>query len=236
MARNAGTVIENNLSRGLITEATGMNFPDNAVTEADNIVFERIGRVRRRLGLDIESSAVTHGYDDEEGIIKEFLWHAVGSQGGVTFLVVQIGSEVHFYEMTTSDTLSTNLRPVFIDLWDFAVPGATDLHLKPVSYASGGGYLILAHPGCDPVMIRWNKDTDYFESARLKIMVRDTWGVDDGLAPTEEPTTLTPQHHYNLKNQSWNRNVRVGSVSNELSGETTPGKNGYIPLTWEQIG
>lgn len=235
MARNAGTVINNNLSRGLITEATGLNFPDNATTESENVVYDRKGSVRRRLGIDIESSATTHGYDEEDGVVKEFIWHAVGSVGGVTFLAVQIGSEVHFYELTVSESLSTGIRPVFIDLMDYAIPGATNIHLQPVSFASGGGYLIIAHPGCDPVMVRWNKDTDYFERARIQIMIRDTWGVDDGLAPTEEPVTLSPEHHYNLKNQSWHKNVRVGSVNNELSGETPPSSNGFVPLTWQQI-
>lgn len=236
MARNAGTVIENNLSRGLITEATGLNFPENAVTESDNVVFERIGRVRRRLGIDIESNAVTHGYNEEDGIVKEYIWKAVGDVGAIVYLVVQIGSEIHFYELSASDTLSTGIRPVHIDLKDYAVPGAQDIHLVPASITSGGGYLIVAHPLCDPVIIRWQKEDDRFESARIRILIRDTLGVEDDLEPTEEPVTLSPEHHYNLKNQSWHKKVRAGTANNELSGEDYNPANTSAGLDWTPIG
>src|SRR5690606_4166717 len=99
MARNVGSVIGNNLSKGLITEATGMNFPENAVTDAENVVFNPSGSVERRKGFDVEGSAVASSYGSEDGIIKEFLWRSVAKTGGYTFLVMQTGANIHFYEV-----------------------------------------------------------------------------------------------------------------------------------------
>jgi hypothetical protein len=49
-----GTTTENNFTKGLITEATGLNFPENAATSTDNCQYTLIGDVTRRLGIDRE--------------------------------------------------------------------------------------------------------------------------------------------------------------------------------------
>ena len=54
MPLNVAAQLENNFTRGLITEATGLNFPENACTETYNCVFHENARVERRLGFDYE--------------------------------------------------------------------------------------------------------------------------------------------------------------------------------------
>lgn len=236
MPRNVGAVIGNNLSRGLITEATGMNFPENAVTDAENVVFNPTGSVERRKGFDIEGAAVAETYDSEDGVIKEFLWRSVAKTGGYSFLVMQRGDAIHFYEVTQHNSLSQNIRLEAIFLNDYKAPGASDIHLEPVSFASGAGYLFIAHPKCDPIMVQYNSDTDQFEQARVEIMIRDFEGVQDNLGIVENPVTLTDAHHYNLMNQGWNKEVRVGNVSNEIGsgGPIYPDNSGYDPI-WRPV-
>ena len=65
MPRQAATSAENNFSKGLITETTALNFPENAATETFDCVFTNIGAVYRRAGFDFEDgyqlNSVTKG-------------------------------------------------------------------------------------------------------------------------------------------------------------------------------
>ena len=58
MPRSAAVSIENNFSKGLITEATAMNYPENSVADTDNSVFLKNGKVIRRYGIDFEDDFV----------------------------------------------------------------------------------------------------------------------------------------------------------------------------------
>lgn len=236
MARNVGAVIGNNLSRGLITEATGLNFPENAVTDAENVVFNPIGSVERRKGFDVEGSAVAQQFNSTDGVVKEFLWKSVAKTGGYSFLVMQRGNEVHFYEVTQNASLSQNVRLEAVLLEEYKAPGASNIHLEPASFASGAGYLFIAHPKCDPVMIQYDSSEDRFEQARVDIMIRDFEGVPDNLGIVENPTNLSDAHHYNLMNQGWNKQVRVGTVSNEIGsgGPIYPDNSGHDPI-WRPV-
>lgn len=229
MARNLATIIENNLSRGLITEATGLNFPDNAATDALNVKFDRKGSVIRRKGIDLEGSAETQAYDTSDGVIQEFLWQSVSNVGGIVFLVLQIGTQIHFYELTQSETLSTSLAPVSVDLTQYLVPNASRPHMVPCTFASGAGYLFIAHPMAYPVLVEYDSDNEDFSVDYLRIEIRDTWGVDDGLDPETNPENLTDEHLYNLKNQGWYREVRVGANSEENEQNYQGG--GFIPVS-----
>lgn len=236
MARTAGSVIENQWTRGLITEATGLNFPEHAATDADNVRFNPKGSVSRRMGIDIESNAKTVAPAITDGVIKEYVWKAVAKNGGYTFLVMQKGSVVHFFELEDSSSLSAGIHNTFLDLEGFKAPGAGDIRKVPCSFDAGFGYLFIAHPHCTPVLIRWNDDTKEFEYAGIPIQIRDFEGVDDGLGITENPSTLTDEHHYNLKNQGWDQQVRVGNVTNEVgeggSNSPIPPSN---PLEWNSF-
>lgn len=235
MPRNTGTVISNNLSRGFITEATGLNFPENATTESLNVVYDDIGSVRRRLGIDVEGGATTLAYKDSDGLVKEFVWQAVARSGGFTFLVLQTGSVVHFYELTQSEALSSGILPVSIDLDAYKAPGAGELRMTPCSFAAGAGYLFIAHPLCDPVIVRWVEDEGHFEAARISLRIRDFEGVEDSEGLLTNPVNLTDSHHYNLRNQGWNQEVRVGTVSNEV-GTGGPLSNWTYPdLQWSIV-
>ena len=235
MARSVGTVLQNNLSRGLITEATGLNFPDNAVAETWNTVFEKIGRVTRRRGIDIESDAQALQYEDSDGVINEFLWQSVALNGGFTFLVLQVGWNVHFFELSLTAALSAGIQPDSIDLRSYKAPGAGAIENTPASFSAGAGYLFVAHPLCDPVLVRFNDQDNVFEVAPIKVLQRDFEGVPDGLGPNTNPSSLTSAHHYNLKNQGWFKNVRIGTVNNEIGSQGTGEAPTDYPLDWSEL-
>jgi hypothetical protein len=234
MAREGTTLIENTFTKGLITEATGMNFPEHAAIEADNVRFNSKGNVTRRLGIDLEPDFEYSAYDNQVGVIREFVWQAVGNSGGSTFFVLQKGEEVTFYGLGGL-SLSADLLAATLDLTDYTAAGAGALRNIPASFASGSGYLFIAHPFCDPIIVRYNNTSETFEAARVTIRIRDFEGVEDGLAVNENPATLSTLHHYNLKNQGWDQTVRVGSVTNDIGAGGGLSPSPTITLTWSAL-
>ncbi len=61
MARAAQDKPYNTFINGLITEATGLTFPENALKDVDNCDIELRGSVRRRLGITQEAGGVVIG-------------------------------------------------------------------------------------------------------------------------------------------------------------------------------
>lgn len=205
MARNIATVIENNFSRGLITEATGLNFPENAATDADNAVFEQIGQVRRRLGIDFEADAQFKGILDldTDGAIVEYVWRAVSRTGDFVIVVVQTGSIISFYALQGDQSLSAGIKAFEIDLTtESGIPAAV-LRDIPCSFASGGGRLFIVNSKVNPIVVEYNEDTDSITVTHVIVRIRDFEGLEDGLEIDEQPVTLSDAHWYNLKNQGW---------------------------------
>jgi hypothetical protein len=238
MARQSGVIVENNWVRGVITEATGLNFPEHAATDADNVRFDPKGSVSRRRGIDLEGEAETISPAVSDGVIKEFVWNAVAQTGGYTFLVLQKGSIVHLFELEDGDNLSGSLSPTSIDLDDYKAGGAPAINNIPCSFTSGEGYLFIAHPYCEPLIVRWNALEEAFEAAEVTIRVRDFNGLDDTLNVTDNPTSLSTNHHYNLRNQGWDQMVRVGNVTNEAGtgGSLSPNSGtGSHNLQWDEL-
>src|SRR6266404_5920195 len=83
--------VENNFTKGLITEFTGLNFPENAATDADNSAFSIIGDVTRRLGIDFETGYSTTSLSKTNHAINSYKWNNVGGDGSTQIIVTQVG-------------------------------------------------------------------------------------------------------------------------------------------------
>src|SRR6185369_5168519 len=116
MPRQAGVGLDNSFIKGLITEATGLNFPENACTDTLNCRFNQTGLINRRKGFNFELQHDEHLVDRDGKIIIEYVWKAVAGTGNINFVVTQIGSEIFFYEVDPSSALSPGLKSFSIDL------------------------------------------------------------------------------------------------------------------------
>jgi len=222
MTRSAATSIENNFSKGLITEATAMNYPENAVIETDNCVYSKNGKVIRRYGIDYETDYVINAYSDmgivstaptpsllyQDLAIQEYEWTSVSNDGNTSFIVVQVGNIITFYKTSVVNNISSRLKSFTVDLTDYQVPTFTSDYGQYVgaigaSFASGFGYLFIAHPYCNPVYVSYNSTTDAIVATAITITVRDFERLDDSLDIDERPGSLTDLHKYNLYNQGW---------------------------------
>jgi hypothetical protein len=216
MPRGATITVENNFSQGLITEYTAMNFPENAVTAGDNVVFNELGRVTRRDGIDLEESGEIHdlsGLTNNEGAFVEFKWDSVGGTGTTSFVVQQMGSVVHFFQIGEV-AISTELKDFSVDLTDYMT--TTDVSLvanTPCQFTFGKGYLFIAHPFVDPLSISYDSDEDDISVEVITIEVRDFERLKDGLETDERPTALSNLHKYNLYNQGWYTEALVRETS-----------------------
>src|SRR6267154_156931 len=94
--------VENNFTKGLITESTGMNFPENAATDTDNCTYTLIGDVTRRLGIDHEVNRVLNSISRTSKAINTYKWNNVGGDGLTQLVVEQVGSTLYFYKSSAA--------------------------------------------------------------------------------------------------------------------------------------
>lgn len=213
MARQTKQGIENNFIKGLITETTAIKFPKDACTETFNCVFDEVGKVTRRFGLDLEpSAAFSDLLYDEDAAFTEFVWNAVRGEGERSFLCTQRGKTIEFYDISSSvTTVSSNKKTFSVDLSAFVPSGSSlDPATNPCKYAQGNGNLVIVNKACNPVLVVYNDDEDTITSSAVELLSRDFTGAESGLEAITRPTaTVTsiksdnPAHYYNLLNQGW---------------------------------
>src|SRR5258708_34849634 len=93
--------VENNFTRGFISQATGMNFPENACTATQNCVFRPWGLVERRLGFDVETGGQSQFTGIANLAFTQYVWKDVTGNGNINLAVIQIGPTVYFYNLAT---------------------------------------------------------------------------------------------------------------------------------------
>lgn len=216
MPRSAGIAVENNFSKGLITEATGLSFPENACTETFDCIFKKTGEVSRRKGFEYESSysLFTLTAARENSAVSSFTWVAAGGDGNANFTVVQVGQYIYFYR--TGDSLSAGKHATSIDLSNFDVAGAVNPYFYRCTFASGLGTLFVTGQFIEPFYVEYTPSTDTISSGtQITVLVRDFEGdtadtLNDNQRPTATvltDTAVVNAHLYNLMNQGWAEKV-----------------------------
>lgn len=173
MPRNVAPLEQNTFVAGLVTEASPLTFPPNASLDEENFNLNKNGSRSRRLGFDLEDNYVSINTTavvpvDNNLMVSSFKWQNVGGNPSVTFIVVQIGKQLSFFN-SSAVPLSSGL----VGQWDYTEEDS----IRKFSYASVGGML---------VVVTGRKEIDTYEydgtnltklSKRLKI--RDLFGVTD---------------------------------------------------------
>lgn len=205
MPRSAATVVENNFKNGLVTEASGLNFPENACTETFNCIFNFDGSVIRRRGLEFEHRYTTKSIPSRLlQAMTTYIWKNVGNDGNTTLQVVQVGNKLYFYKMSgfaISDgalASTVTLTPTLTSL----TPGT-----RECQFNTGNGLLFVTHPWCEPFYVEYDSTDDSFDVTTLTLKIRDLEGVEDPYEVDERPrgdlADMGKPHFYNLLNQGW---------------------------------
>jgi hypothetical protein len=219
--------VENNFTGGLKTEFTGLNFPENACTQADNCVFSIIGDVSRREGFDFEENYRFNVLTSPTNkAISTYKWNNVGGDGSTQIVVQQTGAILYFYlssSATTSAPLSTKIIPSAVDISSFIATNAILAFDASVecTFTDGNGYLFVFNAQCDPFYVVYNSLTQTFTATRITVKTRDFVGVPDGLQGqmvSQRPTSLSNEHQYNLVNQGWSNLTQANSITTNTIG------------------
>jgi len=203
--------IENNFTKGLITESTGLNFPENAAFDTDNCIYTIVGDVTRREGFNFETNFSTDTVNRSGKAIAEYKWNNVGGDGSTQIVVRQIGNTLYFFESskaTISSPLSTKLLASTIPISSFLATGSTaDSSITECQFTDGNGYLFVFHPNCDPFYCTFIPGSpDTITANIINVQIRDFVGVypePGNPAVIFRPTSLSNEHSYNLQNQGW---------------------------------
>ena len=236
MPRQVATSAENNFVKGLITETTALNFPENAATEIFDCEVDHTGRVTRRLGFDLEPNyeVTSVAIINSTEAFTEYVWHGVGGNGEKSFLVQQQGRAIRFYDVSESTDVSANAFSSALDLTTFIVSGSAKLPgTYGCHYATGSGYLIITNPACKPFFVTYDVVTGVFTGTAITIQYRDFLGLADNFLVWQRPTTnlaslvtSNAPHYYNLINQSWH----LGAALNDWDVAFTnlPSNSDYV--------
>lgn len=223
------SAVENNFTKGLVTEFTGLNFPENAATDCDNSTFTLVGDVNRRLGIDFEEGYQPLFVDRTGLALSSFVWNNAGGDGTTKILVSQIGSTLYFYNAGTATTtvgLSAQ-RLVSTVLLDSFKILSVDTSLE-CEFATGNGYLFVYHPSCQPFFCSFASNV--VTGTVIEVKIRDFNGVLEAGNPSvsDRPTTLTDQHLYNLINQGWTQGSPWVATSVGIGPDVQPsGTQGF---------
>lgn len=210
----AVTSVTNNFTKGLITEATGLNFPENAFTSGSNVIPTLIGDITRRMGINLEPN-----YGSVTGSLgtlanSSYKWNNAGGDGLTQIVVRQLGNTLFFYnatKATMSAPLSAQGISSVVNIGNFTAPGVNFDSSLECTYADGNGYLFVYHPSCDPFYVAYVNGS--FTGNSIQLQIRDFTGVYENIPVNNRPTTLSKEHNYNLVNQGWTTGVSWQALS-----------------------
>jgi hypothetical protein len=206
MPRALAAVEVSSFVGGLITEASPLTFPENASLDESNFLLNRDGSRSRRLGFDLEAGGALRTPflsipSSGKMAFTTFTWENAGDSAERTVIAVQTGRYVSLY-----DTASTPLSDGYIT--ELAL-GAEDT--INYSYAVVDGHLVVATNDDQFWVVSLNGDS--ISTQREGLLVRDFFGVEDPYGASldlkqsvninKRPATLSDEHLYNVRNQSW---------------------------------
>lgn len=208
MPRSAAQVIENNFSKGLITEATGLNYPENSCIETWDCEFDFYGRVARRLGFDFEFGSSGNAVSKTANVINTYSWKNVTGDGLTSFIVTQIGGVLYFYNTTNPNAVSTGLISSTITLSTYSPVTAPAPSSYDCQFADGLGKLYVFHPYLQNFYVTYDPITNTVAGTSYDLTIRDFEGaIADTLPVDTRPVTnyagMDANHKYNLFNQGW---------------------------------
>lgn len=189
---------------GLVTEASVLNFPEQAARDINNFILNRDGSISRRPGFGFEQNfdyidSLADTSEVESGLVSSYVWEDPAGQSGEKYILFQSNDLLLFYDLNkASVSLDGFINSVTLP--------AVNKNLNKASYASVDGKLVIATGDPEVYLVTYDTVTTTFSVDAFSLQTRDLWGVS--YPPTDNDPTFHPRvydarHVYNLYNQSW---------------------------------
>lgn len=209
--------------RGLITEASALTFPENASLDEENFDLNIDGSRARRLGVDYEQgySLISTGIATAilDGTKKScHRWDFPGGATDVVIGVVRAYDKLWFLNLLASAPSAALLNGGA----SITISGLANAELRTT--VINNVMVLVSTDLTYPILLEYNPTTDVVSQSTYPILVRDVWGVNDGLRLQDRPATLSETHHYNLLNQGWSDTISATCGA----GATTTGLLGQV--------
>lgn len=239
MPKQAQRANINAFVKGIITEASPLNFPDQASLDELNFTLNNDGTRQRRLGMDYEAGFNYHGFAALGPVftnknLNTFLWQSVAGDSSLDLIVVQGDTYLYFFDSAATSISSTGFKGS-LSLSGF--PTATTF-----SFAAVEGRLVVAAGISSVKLVSYVASTNTFSQTDNRLVVRDLWGLEETIQPKYETDpsyrdTNNVQHYYNLQNQSWGieRKDASGAAGDPQAIYATASSGGTAPSNSEQV-
>jgi hypothetical protein len=107
MPRSAGNLELSQFTKGILTEANPLNFPQDGALVDENLILNLNGSRQRRLGLAYESDAVLTDLGVTAAVASTYAysvheWVNVNDDSSLGLLVVQVEDKLYFYDLYAS--------------------------------------------------------------------------------------------------------------------------------------
>lgn len=160
----------NTFVKGLVTEASPLNFPADASQDEENFVLLRDGTRKRRLGFDYNTPLVLSDVGLGVNILNKgrnrFIWKTVEGDPNKDVLVIQFATSLYFYDLNSTSGGNGYINYLVLPFADTNVN---------YSMTSIEGKLVVVAGQPTVVIVSLMADIPSFREVTLK--VRDFWGI-----------------------------------------------------------
>jgi len=199
--------------KGIVTEASPLNRPENTSIDEQNFELFLQGYRKRRKGLSAEdvnqgqvSPTLASLARGSMPTMDTFRWDNPGNIADISFVLAKDGSQVVLWQEVSGKFNSYTSTYDVIDLYDYRSASATsraDIDNMRIEYTQGNGQCFIVGGLIDAISLEWDSSNSDIIIRRLTFFERDLDGLVDGSEGSSEPTSLSLNHKYNLWNQGW---------------------------------
>lgn len=243
MPQKLSQTIRNSFNKGLLTEFSELNFPNEASVDELNCTLFKAGNRTKRKGIKLEDNDTPQSGPFGAGkLYHTFTWKNVGKDANVEFVGIQAGNIIRFFEKG-SVPLTDGAVPVsFADssvytltLATYQIPGGLGAGQTKVDVASVNGDLIIVSSQIDAIRLTRDLTTGAFTDTLINFRVRDyEWAGDPQFeaAPYTVPSLSNPagvERQYDTKNAGWSDGPN--DIGDTALSTYTSANSAYPPLT-----
>lgn len=181
-----------------------MTFPENASVDELNCDLKRDGTRARRKAIEPEEGAVLSSFPVGTADNVSFgEWKNVGEDASKTYLIVQSGDRLHFYNKDVIPFSSAEISNT-VSLTPYAVGSSGGATSTRCSFASILGHLVVVSENTEPIFIEELADGS-FQVTQIECKERDFKWLGEKAGYTEDVLVadITPERHYDTKNSGW---------------------------------